>query len=240
MENFFLRSKAFILFIPLIMPMLLSFYFQIAYFNWINEWQQQMLLDPGTPPPLNFDALAEYDTILLGYLAVMALTSFIQLGWWYTVSTKLKRYLPTGTNLKPGRFKVAFIIVCAYLVLGFLAQYFLFHGFVDLGREMAANIEAGTDPDFIKEDGFLAKLLFSIGLFVLMGTMGIIAMGYCAYYTGKTLRCIELQKPQQGSAILGYAVLSYFLMIGVWVLQPKIRRLVETGSMEAGALEEWK
>jgi len=238
MDNFFLRSKHYLLFIPLILPTLLSFYFQVGYMEWMSELQKEMLANPGAPPPFDLSGLADYKGYFLLYLLIFALANFVQLGWWHTVSTKLQGYLPTGTNLKPKRFSIAFTVASAYVIIMLLLQYFAFDWFIEIGSDFFASIEADTPPDFL-EDGFIGKFLLTIAGFIVLGFLGLAAMVYLAYYSGKTLRCIEQQKPLQGSAVAGYTILSYFLLIGIWVFQPKVQRLLDTGQMKDPAEEVW-
>ena len=238
MDNFFLRSKHYLLFIPLILPTLLSFYFQVGYMEWMSDLQKEMLANPGSPPPFDFSGLADYKGHFLFYLLIFALANFVQLGWWYTVSTKLQEYLPTGTNLKPKRFNVAFRVASAYIIILLLVQFFAFDWFIEVGTDLFASIEADSPPDFL-EDGFIGKFLLALAGLMALGFLGLAAMIYLAYYSGKTLRCIEQQKPLQGSAVAGYTILSYFLLIGIWVFQPKIQRLLDTGQMKDPEEEVW-
>lgn len=238
MKDFFLKSKHYILFIPLILPTLVSFYFQFLYMNWISGIQQQMLNDPGSPPPFDFSGLADYKGYFLVYLVIFAIANFIHLGWWHTVSTKLRDYLPTGTNLKPNRFKLAFTVACIYIGLMLGLQYFAFDWFIDFGQTLMDSVEANEPPAFM-EDGFVGKFIMVWAVAFFGSIIGLVATIYTAYYAGKTLRCIEYQKPQQGSAVAGYAVLAYFLLIGVWIFQPKIHRLLETGVMKDPEAEVW-
>lgn len=238
MKDFFLRSKHFLLFIPLILPTLVSFFFQYLYIDWISDFQRQILADPETPPSLDFSGITEYKGYFLVYLLIFALATSVQLGWWHTVSTQLREYLPTGTNLKPKRFKMAFTVACVYTGAMICLQYFAFDWFVGFGESFMESIEPDTPPDFL-EDGFLGKFLMVWAVLFFGGILGLVSMIYSAYYAGKTLRCIEQQKPQTGSAVAGYAVLSYFLIIGIWVFQPKIHRLLETGQMKDPEAEVW-
>lgn len=240
MENFFLRSKAYVLFVLLIAPMILSFYFQFLYFNWVQDWQTQMINTPGAPPPLDFDLLEGYKKYVLLYLLVLSISSFTQLGYWHTIATKLSAYLPAGTNLKARRFRFAFLTAAAYLVGVMVFIYFAFDWFIDFGSTMVGEVEAGSDPSFLTEEGAFFNFFLVFGLVFVCGIIGFVSMVYCAYYAGKTLRCIEMQRPQEGSAILGYAVLAYFLIIGVWIFQPKIQRLLSTGSMSDESVGGWE
>ncbi len=240
MHHFFLRSKAYVIFALIIIPVLLSYYFQFLYLNWIQELQTQLINTPDAPPPVNFGQLGEYKIYVLLYLAILAISSFTQLGYWHTVSTQLSKYLPTGTNLKPRRFKIASIVAALYVVGLLFFIYFSFEWMVELGKMIDEAIVSGDEPDFLSNENMLIGIVMSVGVGFLCGLLGVVAMIYCAYYTGKTLRCIELQKPQQGSAILGYVVLAYFLMIGIWIFQPKIHRLLDTGEMADKQISSWE
>lgn len=240
MKDFLLRARHFLIFIPLIIPTLISFYFQYLYFGWISSFQQQALRGDGDPADLlSFDFSAAEGPFLI-YLALFGLAMATQVGWWYSVSTGLREYLPTGTNLKPKRFRIAFVVAIVYIVTVLAGQYFAFGWVEDFLPTFLEAASSGTEPDFGDPSVFISRFLMVWAIVMVLGLAGIASMIYLAYYSGKTLKCVEEQKPLRGSSVAGYSVLSYFLVIGVWILQPKIHRLLETGTMKDPKEDIWE
>lgn len=238
MKDFTLRAKSWLIFLPIIFPTLLSFYLQYQYRGWISDVQQSAL--SGADPFEMFDIdLSGYRTYFVGYLLIYCLAIFTQLGWYYSVGTGLRDHLPVGTELKEKRFRLALVISVVFAVLLLLGQYFLFEWLVDFAPVFFESISSGEEPDFGDPQQFVSRFLLIWGLVMLIGLLGFLAFAYLAYYAGKTVRCIEEQKPLRGSAVAGYAILSYFLFIGIWVLQPKINRLMETGEIAEPVKKPW-
>ena len=241
MSHFFLRSKHYLLFFPLIIPTLLSFYFQVEYMAWITEMQQEMIAagPDGINDAFDIPNLANYKGYFVGFLFITGLAAATKLGWWYNIGTELEKYLPTGTNLKSSRLKLAIGVMATLVLVQLIALYVGFDWAAGVASEMSATIQAGGEPTFPDPGEFMGPFLMIFGLFFLGGIISFAANVYSAYYVGKTLRCIEKDKALQGSDIAGYAVLSYFLMIGIWILQPKVNRLMETGRMDEPGKEDW-
>lgn len=64
-------------------------------------------------------------------------------------------------------------------------------------------------------------LLFSLNMF------GIICGIYCIYFVAKTFKMIELQRKVKFSDYILEFLLFWFYPIGIWILQPRINRLIE-------------
>lgn len=223
MSDFFLRSKHWLLFIPIALPTLLSYGFQGVY----GAELQQMQLDPDSVDFSSLD-LYDYSSYVYGYILVLLVGGFTQLGWLWTIGNDLHDRLTEGFNLKPKTFQVTIAVSGFFLLLMAFAIHQGFNWFAD------------SLPVWIEGDGLgeeqgmdLMKTVFTYfaGFFLL----GLIAFGcqiYSVIYVGKTLKSIELGRPAKGGEFAGYSILSYLLIIGIWILQPKVNRLMETGQME--------
>lgn len=231
MSDFLLRVRRHILFLPLLAPVLMMAVMQGIYTVWSQKLQWDIAQGNGDTDMLlafDWEVIQVWFTV---YLLVYAVGYTVQLSWWWSVATKLRSYLPEGTGLKPTRFRIAFTIAAIYLV-GLLTAQFVGFGYArEFFEIFTVTANGGEVPEFFDSPNFLRTILFYWALAMLVGLLGMAAMVYCAYYVGKTLRCIEKQEPQKGSAVLGNVVLSYFLVIGVWILQPKVNRLLREGRM---------
>lgn len=238
MKDFFLRAKPWMLFIPIIIPTVATLVFQYFYMQWIFEMQDQALAGADPFDSLAFDVEAARKYVV-GGLLLAGLAYGTQVGWYHSVVTGLHKYLPVGTDLSLKRFRVATIVAAGYLSLILIGGYMAFNWVADVFPGfMDAAQSSSNEPPFDVEEMFPTFLLIWAVCFF-GGILGIIAIIFMAYYTGKTIRCIEEDKPLRGSAVVGYGVLSYFLFIGIWVLQPKVNRLLETGTMAQEEVKPW-
>lgn len=228
MTHFFLRSRHYVLFLPLILPTICSFAFQFFLSGWLSDLQQRAGTEEDLSALFDFAAIANYRVFFLLYLAVFASSVFVRLGWLYSVAAGLRKYLPAGVRLSTSGFQLAFGVLYLYYALLLIGQYLLIDNFTSFAS--FAEVEAYMQQLKYWLTGSPFLLLCTV-FFAIVLVMA--AMLYLSFYTGKTLRCIEAQRPLRGSDVAGYTVLSYFLVIGVWVFQPKIRRLLEQGSMQA-------
>lgn len=227
MSDFFLRSKHWVLFIPIALPTILSYVFQGIYGAEFQQLSSEMQVNPDA---VDFGAfnLYDYSTYVYGYILIMLIGGFTQLGWQWTMGNDLHNRLAEGFNLKPRTFQVT-IAVSGFFLL--LTAFGLYQGFTWLADSLPGWIENGPPDGEGGMEMMKTALLYFAG-FMLFGLVAFGCQIYNVIYVGKTLKSIELGRPAKGGEFAGYAILSYLLFIGVWILQPKVNRLVETGQME--------
>ncbi|TXF88934.1 hypothetical protein FUA23_12820 [Neolewinella aurantiaca] len=226
MSHFFLRSKHYVLFVPLFLTTLTTWIFQGMYSQSIQEWSTEAQMG-GDFDFSGFD-LADYNVYFYAFIGVMLLSLLTQVGWYRSVGQDLKRYLPDHLDLQDKTFKVT-IPLQVITTFAIIAIYW--YGWNWASDNLTALIDnegigSGTPQDF------LMTMLKFLGMFSLVGIIGFAATIYNCYFAGKTLKSIEEGRPVKGGEVVGYVILSYFLVVGVWIMQPKINRLVETGSMD--------
>jgi hypothetical protein len=227
MSDFFLRSKHWLLFIPIALPTILSYVFQGIYGSELQEWSAEMQVNGPdmdfTPPNLH-----DYSTYLYGYILIMLIGGLTQLGWLWTMGNDLHDRVTEGFNLKPKTFQVTIAISGLFL----LVMAFSLHlGFNWVADSLPGWVENGP-PDGEGGMEFMKTLFTYLAAFMVFGLVTFGCQVYNVIYVGKTLKSIELGRPAKGGEFAGYALLSYLLIIGIWILQPKVNRLMETGQME--------
>jgi len=124
--------------------------------------------------------------------------------WEWAVAIRLQRLAPQGVPFKNTAFKIFFVFTLVYYPV------FFFCLFSFLGQVTAL----GNVPDPAAFIWFAA--IFPLSMF------NTFCMFYCYYYTAKTLKTIELQRPASFSDFVLEFVLIWFFFVGVWILQPKI------------------
>jgi hypothetical protein len=138
----------------------------------------------------------------------MLLLGGILFGWQWAVATGFQKMIPPCAKMKVKRFKIFFFIAANYLVL--ICTLML----VDFGDYNLNNYP--LDSAFII--GFL--LIFATHLFAMF------CIFYNLYFLAKTLKTAELQRPVTFRDFIGEFFLAWFFPIGIWILQPRINRVV--------------
>lgn len=153
-------------------------------------------------------------TIMLSYVRyfplMMVLFLAVLYGWYWSVAIGLQKKVPENVTMKVKKFKVFFFIPLVYLVL-----FLLFFTMV-----MNSLLTDCQEPD-ISLLGRLIAVVFALNLFA------IFCMFYCLYFVAKTFKTVELQREVTFGDFIGEFFLIWFYPIGIWVIQPKINKMVE-------------
>jgi len=126
-------------------------------------------------------------------------------GWFWAVATGLQKLIPSTIKMKVIKFKIFFFIPLVYMIL-----FCVFLGLV------FSNMNGSLD--------FGPLLIFAI-IFPLH-IFSMFCIFYCIYFVSKTIKTAELQRPVTFSEFAGEFFMTWFFMIGVWILQPRINNLV--------------
>jgi len=127
-------------------------------------------------------------------------------GWFWAIAINLQEKLPEDLKLKANRFKTFLLIPTIYFVI-----FFVF-----LDSIMSGVIENGTEPDPAIIAGVVPFHLFAI-----------FCIFYCLYFVSKTFKTVELQRKVTFSDFAGEFFMIWFFPVGIWILQPKINKMVE-------------
>lgn len=220
MKDLFLRAKHWMLFIPLVGATL----YQYAVQGGIQEWSMKMQSPDWEPDFTNMQSFLDLALpYMIAYGLLLLLAFATTAGWMYSVAHKLHPHLPFGTNLDIGKFRIGF----GFYVMTTLA----FIGGLAYCIPQVIDIFSATTPPDGPPEEVMKGLLGIFGLIMIGGLIAFACQVYMCYFLGKTIKSVEEGRPSTGSETFGYLVLSYLLMIGVWIFQPKLNRWAETGSM---------
>lgn len=137
-------------------------------------------------------------------LALTFIFVIIALSWIYNLGVGLYKKLPKGHTLNILRFKFFFFFCIVYFAIAIIVS--------DGGYSINNNN--------IGEYGALAFAIIPLHLF------SIFCVFYCMYFLAKALICAFTQnKDIQIGDYIGYFFGFGFLPIGIWFIQPKIKRL---------------
>jgi hypothetical protein len=126
----------------------------------------------------------------------------VLMGWIYSVTVGLQRMLPATIKMKVMVFKIFLLIPLVYST--FLSVFF------------DSFSKSFGDPFF----GAGAFIIIPIHLFSMF------CMFYCLYFMAKTIKTVELQRAVTFGDFFIEFLLIWFFPIGIWILQPRINRLV--------------
>jgi hypothetical protein len=152
-------------------------------------------------------------TAVFSYLkllpVIMVLYMGTLFGWQFSVATGLQKMVPSGVNMKVKKFKIFFFFPIVYITL-----ILIFVSYV-LTTINFSNPQA-IDYRFF----MLFSLIIPIHLFSMF------CIFYCLYFVAKTFKTVELQREVTFSDFVGEFFLIWFFPIGVWIIQPKINKII--------------
>lgn len=132
---------------------------------------------------------------------MMILFMGVFFGWFWSVAVGLQSKIPDGAKMKVKKFKIFFFIPLIYILflLGFL---------------MISMTEGGLNPAIF-------AVIVPIHLFSMF------CIFHTLYFVAKTFKTVELQREVSFSDFAGEFFMIWFYPIGVWIVQPKINKMIE-------------
>jgi len=149
---------------------------------------------------------------LIYYLILILYLLFLHFGWYWVVGIKLQEKIPVEIRLKTGMCKFFIIFPLVYIIAFSFAMYW----FIPILGGLQFQIGQSIGPWI----GFIPFLLFPLQLFCIFCAF------YCMYFTARTIKTAELQRAARLDDYIGEFFLIWFFPIGVWILQPRLNRLV--------------
>lgn len=151
-------------------------------------------------PDLN-DIFAYTRSILIMVMVVMLITY----SWFWSMAIGLQKKVQAEVKMKVTLFKVFFIVPIVYIIL--------FSIFI------LSILNSGEFPN-----PFIILIILPVHFFVIFCSF------YCIHFIAKTIKTVELQREVKFSDFVAEFFLIWFYPIGVWILQPRINKFIETES----------
>lgn len=132
---------------------------------------------------------------------IMLLLMGVFFGWFWSVAVGLQRVIPDEIKLKVSRFKIFLLIPVVYII------FFL-------GLFMTSFTSSGPNP----------------GIFAIIVPLHLFSMFcifYSLYFVAKTFKTAELQQKVTFSDFAGEFFMIWFYPIGIWIIQPKINKMIK-------------
>ncbi len=184
----------------------------IAYLIWIFTVFSKIATNPENPFDI-FDSLGFFPIIM--FLGIASLYA-----WLYSIAIGLQRYVPQDIHMKTNRFKIFFYVPLVYI--GFIMIVFSYF----ISNFNPESINPGmTPPD-------LTAIFPFIGLIIPLHFFSIFCMIYVLYFAAKTLKTAELKREVTFSDYVGEFFLLWFYIVGIWIVQPKINRMLQSHNDE--------
>ena len=128
----------------------------------------------------------------------------------YSLGIALYRRLPGGHRMNLKKFKFHFFFPVIYAVLLSIIILIAMPGILDGSSDFQYGIP-----------GAVFTIVFVLHLFAMY------CIFYCMYFLAKALITVETQnKNIETGNYIGYFFAFWFLPIGIWFIQPKVRELV--------------
>ncbi len=141
---------------------------------------------------------------------IMILLVGVFFGWFWSVVTGLQAKIPEEARMRLTRFKIFFFIPLIYL---------LFFSIL-IGGTMTGMMSGPSAPD----PGIMVGLLTII---VPLHLFSMFCIFHSIYFVAKAFKTAELQRKVTFSDFAGEFFMIWFYPIGIWIVQPKINKMVE-------------
>jgi hypothetical protein len=137
-------------------------------------------------------------------------------GWFWSIAIGLQSKVPVNVKMKTKKFKVFFFIPMTYILLILIGIGTAMSGFPDM-------VESGDTPDI----GLIGSMM---GIIIPLHLFSMFCIFYSLYFVAKTFKTVELQRETTFSDFAGEFFMIWFYPIGIWIIQPKVNKMVEEGT----------
>lgn len=154
-------------------------------------------------PTVMFNYMKLFPVIMILFMAVL-------FGWLWSVAIGLQKKVPGNVTMKVKKFKVFFFIPLIYMLIFMMVFSVSMNGF----------LSSHAEPRFALIGGLFA-VIFPLHLFAMF------CIFYSLYFVAKTFKTVELQREVNFADFAGEFFLIWFYPIGIWIVQPKINKMIE-------------
>lgn len=205
MNQFFLKAKHWQVFI-------IIFALPLAIQIWMTTIMMTEMMQVIKQGPMVLDeeqqsmAIAAKMFDKMGYfLVVIVVVTSLFFAWLWALAMGFQNRIPAELAMKQVKFKLACFFSLAYMVAfcGIMAYFFS-----DFPAHLTVNA------------AWFFCLIIPFHLLAMFCTL------YCFYFTAKAIRLAELQRPLKFDDYAGEFFLLWFAFIGIWILQPRLNRMV--------------
>lgn len=84
-------------------------------------------------------------------------------------------------------------------------------------------VASGNGPDI----GLIGSM---VGIIIPLHLFSMFCIFYSLYFVAKTFKTVELQRETTFSDFAGEFFMIWFYPIGIWIIQPKVNKMAESGN----------
>jgi hypothetical protein len=185
----------------------------MKFFLKLKHWQLFTLVW-GVPLGLSIfsNIKGDLSIMLMTFPFMMLFFIFGLFGWVWAIATGLHDKVRPEVKLNVTRFKIIFLIPIVYMLL--LLIWMTTSAMTDSGEQ--------TDPPGI-----------FVALFIMVHLLSMVCIIMGLRFAAKTMRSVELHRNAKFGDYIGEFFLIWFSIVGIWILQPRLNKLVEGHGHEA-------
>lgn len=142
-----------------------------------------------------------FPVIMIIYMALF-------FGWFWSIAIGLQKKYPSGIKMKVKKFKIFFLIPLIYMTIISILIGLAF---------------MGAESDMISGHRAIGSM---VGVIVPFHFLSMFCMFYILYFVSKTIKTVELQREVSFSDFAGEFFLLWFYPIGIWIIQPRINKII--------------
>lgn len=150
-----------------------------------------------------FDFMKYFSVIMAFYMGVF-------FAWYWSIAIGLQSKVPENVKMKTKKFKIFFFIPIFYLL------FILFF----MGGIFSGVMQVASESD-------VGPIFGMVGVILPLHLLSMFGIFYSLYFVAKTFKTVELQKEVSFGDFAGEFFLLWFYIIGIWIIQPKINKMVE-------------
>ncbi len=154
-------------------------------------------------PEIMFNYLKYFPIIMILFLA-------FYFGWFWSVAIGLQKKVPENVTMKVKKFKIFFFIPMVYILCFMIFFAFTMDGLINNRSEPNAGLI-----------GSMFAIIIPLHLFSMF------CIFYTLYFVAKTFKTVELQREVKFSDFAGEFFMIWLYPIGIWIIQPKINKMIE-------------
>jgi hypothetical protein len=143
--------------------------------------------------------------ILILYPVIMIFFVIGTFGWVWAIATNLNAQLPEGVKLNVKLFKGVFLFPNLYILL-----LVIFMGF-----------------SFVSESSASSNESLMIAIILPLHLISMVCIFWGLLFAAKTMKTVEIGRKAKFSDYAGEFFLIWFSIIGYWILQPRLNKLID-------------
>jgi hypothetical protein len=174
----------------------------IFYFVIMGSMFATMIKNPHPDPSFMVGYMKFFPFIIIAFSAVLY-------GWQWSVAIGLQSKVPQNIKMKVTRFKTFFFIPLVYILC-----------IVTVMSWTMGNIMQHAEVPDVRLFAWFMAIVVPMHLFSMF------CIFYSLYFIAKTFKTVELQREVTFSDFVGEFFLIWFYPIGIWIIQPKINKMI--------------